>query len=147
MGDSKRSASCRDGKRFALVPHVVMDSPAYLGLPHPARSLLLELTRQFNGKNNGQLVLCEKALSPRGWKSTDVIHRAKRNLLDAGLIQETRKGQRPNKASWYALTWSTLNWTAEMDIQRKGYERTAYLKKRPPPDGVSFSRVAPSGEG
>lgn len=148
MSRGKRSSSGRDGSQFALLPHVVLDSPAYLSLTYPARSLLLELIRQYRGSNNGRLVLCDKYLEPRGWNSRDVITRAKRQLLDAGLIQETRKGQRPNKAAWFALTWLSLDWSQEMDIARNGFARGAYLKneKRPPSDGLKRTKIGP-GDG
>lgn len=145
MSRIKRRKVDRDGGQYIALPWVVMDSPAYLGLSHPARALLLELARQYKGNNNGRLVLCEKYLAPRGWKSADVINRAKRLLLDSGLIQETRKGQRPNKAAWFALTWQGMDWTPEMDIPRNGFERRAYLQnpKGPPADGVESKRIGP----
>jgi hypothetical protein len=55
------------------------------------------------------MLLTDKYLAPRGWRSPYVITRAKRELIDAGLIFETVKGARPNKASWYAVTWQTLD--------------------------------------
>ena len=87
----------------------MLDSPAYLGLSHPSRSLLLEIARQYFGDNNGRLLTSAAYLRKRGWKSSDVITRAKRELIDAKLIHETVQGQRPNKASWYAVTWQTLD--------------------------------------
>ena len=43
-------------------PHVrlygwLLNSPAYLSLSCPARAVLIELTRLYNGNNNGQLGL------------------------------------------------------------------------------------------
>lgn len=101
--------SGRDQGGFIALPWAVLDCPAYQRLSHTARSLLLEVARQFMGKNNGQLTLSRKRLATRGWKSADVIDRAKRELLKEGFIFETVKGHRPNKASWYALTWQTLD--------------------------------------
>ena len=57
-------------------------------------------------------------LRKRGWNSPDVITRAKRELLKAGFIFETVMGHRPNKASWYALTWRSLD-------NLKGYDTGA----------------------
>lgn len=98
----------RDPGGFVALPWSVLDSRAYLGLSHPARALLLELARQLHGDDNGRLLLSRPLLSARGWKSVDVIQRAKQELIDAELIFETVKGQRPNKASWYAVTWYRL---------------------------------------
>lgn len=99
----------RDAGGFIALPWSVVDSPAYQALGHPARSLLTEIARQFVGDNNGKLLCSRAYLSARGWKSNDVITRAKSELLAAGFIFETVKGQRPNKASWYAVTWRTLD--------------------------------------
>lgn len=157
MSAAKSRKKSRDGSGFAAMPFLVLDSPGYLGLPHPARALLLELARQYTGANNGRLVLCDKFLAPRGWKSSDVINRAKRQLLDSGLIQETRKGARPNKAAWYALTWQRLDRLPEMDIQPAGFARGAYMQKQKatpvkrshsariaPPDGDMLPVITPS---
>lgn len=105
----RRGDSGRDSGGFVALPWSVLDSPAYAALSHPARSLLLEIARQFVRDNNGRLLASSAYLAKRGWKSTDVITRAKRELLAAGFIHETVMGHRPNKASWYAVTWRTLD--------------------------------------
>ena len=78
--------SGRDAGGFVALPWSVLDSPAYARLSHPARALLLELARQFVRDNNGKLLLSAAYLAKRGWKSADVITRAKRELLAAGFI-------------------------------------------------------------
>lgn len=130
MSRFKHKQRNRDGLRFAAMPHVVLDSPAYQSLGFAARALLLELARQFTGTNNGRLVLCRKALEPRGWNSDNTVNRAKKELIDAGLLVVTRQGQRPNKASWYGLTWLGLDWVPDMDIKQTGFERGAYLQNK-----------------
>jgi hypothetical protein len=111
----------------------------------------MEFARQFVRDNNGRLLASSAYLAKRGWKSVDVITRAKRELLEAGFIFETVKGQRPNKASWYAVTWHALDNCAGYDPSTKGaFERSAYLKNTPlkikaltPPDGVGSDQIAP----
>ncbi|VWC14026.1 hypothetical protein BLA6993_05494 [Burkholderia lata] len=133
MAKSKRhSTSSRDAGGFVPIPWMVLDSPAYLQLSHPARSLLLEIARQFRGDDNGRMIVTLAHLKPRGWKSCDTIQRAKQELLDAGLIFETAKGQRPHKASWYALTWLSLDKLDGFDQgAATGFVRSAYLKTQP----------------
>lgn len=99
----------RDAGGFVALPWSVLDSDAYRALSHPAKSLLIEFARQFVRDNNGRLLASAKYLKNRGWKSADVIHRAKQELIESGLIYETVKGHRPNKASWYAITWQSLD--------------------------------------
>ena len=128
----KKASENRDSGGFVAIPWSVLDCPAWQALSHTSRDLLLELARQFVRDNNGQLVCCDKRLGPRGWRSPDVISRAKRQLIDLGFIFETRKGHRPNKASWYAITWYALDWHTGYDAGvLAAFERSAYKGARP----------------
>ena len=141
------SRTTRDGSAFIALPWVVVDSPAYKRLSHPARALLIEIARQWCKDNNGRLLCSRAYLKPRGWNSNAVITRAKNELLEAGFIYETVKGQRPNKASWYAVTWYMLDSIAGYDYGAKeGFIRGAYLKKQSliPSGGAKVSDIAPS---
>jgi len=121
----------RDGTGFIAMPWVVMDCPAYISLSHPARSLLWEFARQFVRDNNGRLLASKAYLAKRGWTSADVIHRAKKELIAKSFIFETVKGQRPNKASWYALTWRNLDKLPGYDYgAASSFERSAYKKNQ-----------------
>lgn len=139
--------SGRDAGGFIALPWSVLDCPAYAGLSHPARALLFELARQFVRDNNGRLLASAAYLTKRGWKSADVITRAKRDLIEAGFIHETVKGHRPNKASWYAVTWRTLDKIAGFDpgatetFVRGAYQKNASLRPSP---GVGKPSIAPS---
>lgn len=125
----KKGDPGRDGGGFVAMPWSVLDCPAYARLGHPARSLLLELARQFVRDNNGRLLASAAYLSKRGWTSVDVITRAKRELLAAGFIHETVKGHRPNKASWYAVTWRDLDRIPGCNSGSvAAFERSAFLK-------------------
>lgn len=131
MGRAKHKRTGRDGVRFLALPHTVMDSPAFLGLSAPAVRLLLDIARQFDGRNNGRLVACMSALKSRGWTSNDTLSRARRELEAAGLLYQTRIGMRPNRAAWFALTWSTLDWTPEMECSAAAFPRGLYAAPRP----------------
>jgi hypothetical protein len=114
---------------FSPIPWDVLDSKAYLKLSHTSRSLLLELARQVLPDNNGRLLLTSKNLSKRGWRSAGVISRAKRELLEAELIYETVMGYRPNKASWFAVTWKNLSASQDYDVgATKSFVKGAYKK-------------------
>ncbi|CAM5787208.1 helix-turn-helix domain-containing protein [Ottowia pentelensis] len=131
MGRDKRNKgdSSRVAGGFCAMPWDVLDSAAYQALSHPARSLLMELARQYVRDNNGRLLASQAYLAKRGWKSSDTITRAKRELIDAGFIYETVKGHRPNKASWYAITWYTLDRLPGYDMGAvEGFQHGAYRK-------------------
>ena len=112
-GRAKRDNG-RDPGGFIALPVSVLDCPGHRALSHTARALLIEVARQFHGDDNGRMLLSRAYLAGRGWKSSDVIDRAKGQLIEGGFIIETVKGHRPNKASWYAVTSS--NWGAGVVI-------------------------------
>ncbi|MGN6581022.1 MAG: hypothetical protein ACTHJ1_13715 [Bordetella sp.] len=155
-GRGKRKGdSQRDGTAFVALPTAVLDSSAYLGLSHPAKALMIELARQLGRGNNGRLLASAKMLGPRGWRSNDVITRALRELQGAGLIHQTVKGQRPHRASWYAVTWYTLADHHDYDAgAAQAFRRGAYLDAQSirhknasltPSGGAKEQTIAPSG--
>jgi hypothetical protein len=136
MTKKRHSKHKRVDGGFCALPHEVIDSPSYRSISHTARSLLIDLARQYKGDNNGQLLLSINCLKPWGWRSADVITRKKRELLEAGLIYETVMGYRPNKASWYAVTWWDLDSIKGFDPRarqdyQKGAYRTALVRNSP----------------
>jgi hypothetical protein len=110
--------------------------------------MLMELARQYLSKenNNGRLIATEEYLRPRGWKSKDTIIRCLRELTDAMLIHQTYKAHRPNKASWYALTWITLGRHSGYDVgAAESFKKGAYLKNAilSPIVGVESTAIGP----
>lgn len=152
----KKKGAHRDGEYFAALPYDVIDSSAFRALSHPARSLLIDLLRQFRGDNNGRLLLTSKVLAPLGWRSVDVITRARDDLIRVGLLHLTVQGRKPSWASWYALTFLSLERLdgydpgAERAFKRGAYRdfaaapATMQNEVRPTPDGVDGGQCAPS---
>lgn len=151
----KKHDSGRDSGGFVALPFSVLDSPAYLSLSVHAKALLLEVARQYRKEDNGRMLLSRAHLAPRGWNSSDMIMKAKRELLAADLIFETVKGARPNKASWYAVTWRALDRNPDYDFgAAQAFVRGAYRLKQPlkapqknaslkPPHGTGKAPIAP----
>lgn len=111
----------------------------------------MEIARQYVRDNNGRLLASVAYLAKRGWRSADVITRAKRELIDAGFIHETVKGHRPNKASWHAVTWYLLDPHPGYDpgaaatfergrYERQGAAQNAVLR---PSHGIEKAAIAP----
>lgn len=156
MGRSKWKAGKdkRDGRTFVALPLVVLESPGYRRASHPARSLLIDMAMQYTGGNNGKLTACEKYLKPKGWRSNDTIVRARRELIDCGLLIETRKGGFPNTTAWFALSWQALDHAHGLDIDPKLYRTGGYMRpEKPerqnaslvPSGGAAVAFIAPSG--
>ena len=141
----------RDAGGFVALPWQVLDSKAYLNLSHTAKSLLFDVARQWCKDNNGRLLASRAHLKKRGWNSSDTIYRALRELLDAKLLHQTVMGHRPNKASWFALTWYLLERDSRFDagafesFQRGAYADIPTIKnaKLRPPDGTERPKIAP----
>lgn len=130
----KGAADKRDGGQFLAVPMAVLNSVAYIQLSLSAKALLWDIAAQYSGDNNGDLAIAMKILSPRGWKSQTTVRKARDELVEAGLIAETRRGARPNKASLYGLTWCNLDpCGGKLDISPVAFPRGAYKLKNPLP--------------
>ncbi len=152
MGKSyrRKGDTGRDPGGFVALPWSVLDSAAYAGLSHPAKALLLEVARQYVRDNNGKLLCSRAKLEPRGWRSNDVITRATRELVGAGFLHQTVTGHRPNKASWYAVTWRALDRLPGYDAgAAESFRRGAYLRLKNamlrPSGGVEGASIAPPG--
>lgn len=137
MANNKRYKDAiekRDGGGFIPLPFSVLNGAAYLGVSAHARMLLLDLVAQYRGNNNGDLCAAFSMMKLRGWKSTHTLQAAKLELIEAGLIVETRKGARPSKASLYAVTWYALDdCGGKLDISEQSFPRGAYRLKDPRP--------------
>jgi hypothetical protein len=121
----------RDGTAFVALPIVVLESKGYRQTSTTARALLVDVAMQYTGHNNGKLTACVKYLKPKGWTSNGTILRAVHDLQACGLLVETRKGARPNKAAWFALTWQELDQGVGLDIDPKLFRRGGYMTPEP----------------
>ena len=143
----KEGRDKRDGGAFIALPMSVVTSRAFIEAGPHARSLLIDLYLQYRGDNNGDLSACWKFMRARGWRSETTLTKSKRELIELGLIVETRKGARPNKASLYAVTWCALDdCGGKLDISPAGFPRGAYrLRDVPYPEKNSRFSVATIG--
>lgn len=76
---------------FIGIPRSVADSPAFTSLPSWARALYVDLRRQHNGYNNGDICAADGLLVPYGWAHS-TIHKGLKYLIGHGLIEKTRQG-------------------------------------------------------
>lgn len=122
----------RSSEPFVRIVYSVLNSPLFFKLSPQAVKLLVDVAAQYRGDNNGDLSIAWKLMKPRGWRSESTLHKAKRELLEAGFLYETRKGQRPNLCSLFALTWFSLDASDKFDPGAKaGFVRGEYRFKAP----------------
>lgn len=103
----------RGGETFLALPHAVLKCDNYKQLSHIARSLLVDIARQYNGSNNGDLTACYSFLKERGWKSKTTISKHIKELIHYGMIIKVQAGgincggrKRP---SLYAISWTKID--------------------------------------
>lgn len=130
MAKTKKPTEAVTG-RYTAIPHALLDSVAFMGASHATRSLLFELMRQHDGKNNGHLHLSANWLKGRGWNSKDGIQKAKTEALNRDLIVKTREGGLNAGPDRYALTWLHIGNFVGLDIAPSAYHPGAYLLMGP----------------
>lgn len=100
-------------RSFAGIPRVVMDSPEYQALSGNAVKLLLAMSYQYRGKNNGDLTAAYSVMRDSfGFNSQHTVSKALKELLTAGFLIRTRQSQFMNpgrKCALYALTWLAID--------------------------------------
>lgn len=149
--NSRKGNSGRDAGGFIALPVAVLDCAAYARLSMHARALLLEVARQFVRDNNGRLLMSRAYMATRGWKSVDMLTKAKAELLAGGFIYQTVIGGFPNKASWFAITWQALDRHPGYDAGAvESFQRGAYRQNTPlknasliPPHGTGRPPIVP----
>ncbi|MGC2456702.1 MAG: hypothetical protein WA435_01745 [Gallionellaceae bacterium] len=143
----KRPIEAIDGL-YGAIPYTVLDSVAFMGASYPARALLFDLMRQHSGANNGHLHLSFSWLASRGWKSRDVIQRARTELIERNLLIQTRQGGLNIGASRYAVTWLKISNFVGLDIQSKDYYPGAWVFMNELNVGRKITNaVPPNGKG
>lgn len=107
-GKGKSSLSITYKGHFAL-PDAVLNHPDFIGLSYSAKALLLDVGAQYNGHNNGDLCATESVLKERGWNSNATRTKALNELINAGLLVQTKVGGLNAGPHLYALTWQPIH--------------------------------------
>lgn len=93
---------------FFRVSTAVLESAAYRTLSTKAKALLLDLGAQFHGYDNGHQSAAWALLKRYGWVSKQTLQAALGELLEEGLIEQTRQGGR-NRCSLFGFTWLPID--------------------------------------
>jgi len=112
---------------YAAIPWTVLDSVSFKGASDKAKALLFALMRQHNGNNNGHLHLAKQWLYKQGWTCHENNSKARKELIERGLIEQTKRGGLNIGADLFALTWYDITNYVGLDITAKGYSRGKYL--------------------
>ena len=111
---------------YGAIPWTVIDSVSFKGASDKAKALLFALMRQHSGSNNGRLHLAKKWLYNQGWTCDENNRKARNELIERGLIVQTKWGGLNMGADLFALTWHDISNYVSLDISAKSYSRGAY---------------------
>jgi DNA-binding transcriptional MocR family regulator len=115
----------------------MLESPAYLSLSCPARGVLVEIVRVYDGMNNGRLGMSVRTLTERCRIARGTARQALAELQDRGFIECVTKGSFNRKvqhASEWRLTWWECDVTGAMpskDFMRWSREKQNAGSKYP----------------
>ena len=98
----------REAGGFTAVPHVLLRSPVFIGLSAHSVKLLMDMAAQYSGFNNGDLTIAWTVMEKRGWKSRETLNAARKQLLETGIIEMTRMGDR-RRPHLYAFTFFAVD--------------------------------------
>ena len=107
-----KSRSSRKSKNFAGIPRWVIDTDRYATLSPSAIKLLVLLSYQYKGNNNGDLVITHSLLK-KHFKSNTTMYKARDELLEKGFIAINAYGGKSYEGKklphLYALTWDSVD--------------------------------------
>ena len=105
------------GERYALLPDEVLRSEAVRELDGVSRWILVVISAQYHGRNNGRLTLPHSAAIHYGIRSKDSLSRGLKQCVEHQLLQITHQGGLPPLGcSRYALTWKSMDADEKLDI-------------------------------
>lgn len=130
---SKQERPERISGGYGSIPWSVIDSDSFKGASDKAKALLFALMRQHSGNNNGHLHLAKQWLYNQGWTCHENNSKARNELIERGLVVQTRWGGLNMGPDLFALTWYDISNYVGLDITAKGYVRSAYMLCKLPP--------------
>ncbi len=135
----RRNMGRQTTQPFLSLPHNVLDHESFRTLSPRATKLLIDIAAQYRGCNNGDLCAPLSVMKKRGWKSSDQLFKARKELLDRGLILTSRQGGL-NKCSLFALTWFQIDdCKGKLDIQSTTVAPHNWKRWSDPDDGLEGS--------
>jgi len=111
INEKKRAKLTGKGgdRRFLALPDHLTKSERWGNLSAHATKVIIELARQYNGKNNGDFSAPWSRVRRRGWKSKSTLWDAIREAQEAGFIKVTRQGGRHRVCTLYGITWKPID--------------------------------------
>jgi hypothetical protein len=106
--EQRRRLKGRGSGSFLMLQHDMIHHPNFSTLSRRATKLLIDIAAQYNGRNNGDLSATLRLMKKRGWRSSDQLFKAKKELVTRGFVLVTRQGGL-NQCNLYAITWAGVD--------------------------------------
>lgn len=118
--------------RFVMLEHWVLGSEAWKSLTPQAVSILINLMRRYNGRNNGEISLSVREAATAVNINKDTAGRAFRELEEKGLIRRVTPGGFDYKLR-HATEWELTMWPRrDGEVAAKDFMRWQPTKKAGP---------------
>jgi hypothetical protein len=117
MAMRRKVVNKRFDGRFVQLFVFLLNSPAYLSLSCQARAVYIEISRLYDGSNNGRLGMSVRVLAKRCRIAPGTATKALAELQDRGFIECVKKGSFSHKggpASEWRMTWWGCNVTGAL---------------------------------
>jgi hypothetical protein len=103
-----KSVGRQESGTFLRVPTDVLLSKTFRSLSTKAKALILDIGTQYNGHNNGHLSPSWALMREQGWVSKQTLQAALEELIEKGLLEQTRQGGR-HRCSLHGFTWMPID--------------------------------------
>lgn len=92
--------------RYFGIEHWIIDKPEFKALKGSPIKMLIAIGRQYNGFNNGNLML---STARDHWRSDDTAQVNITRLIEDGWVVKTRRGGLGIGSDLYAITWWSID--------------------------------------
>lgn len=99
----------KNREQFVRALHAIFDHPDYLALTFTQRALLWDISRQYDGHNNGDLSLAPKIMNKWGWKKDTLLRHRDALVANGWLVITGSKKVRKGTCYLYALSWLSID--------------------------------------
>ena len=94
---------------FLHLHRPLLNSEDFISLKGNSIKLLIDIGRQYNGYNNGDLCATLSVMKKRGWNSNQQLTKATKELLEKNLIVLTKQGGLHMGPNLYAISWQPID--------------------------------------
>lgn len=112
----RKGRSVKDARHLRLYDYM-LTSAAYLSLSCPARAVLIEIARIYDGLNNGSIALSVRMAAQRCRIAQGTATRAFRELIERGFIECLKPGSfdyKKRHAAEWRITWKPCDVTGTL---------------------------------